>query len=518
MVFMSEAREIRSHFGSDIEQVQRILRANHVDFGTPYDLPAFAQALESNSQLREELTDLAQALTKREKNVSLPTVLNIIAIAAGGPQIAASEEDISQPLSRLDDFLINIGNEDQSKSGNPEQLSSSFPGDDSHPYENHHAIHLASHPSDQQVREEEFSGNEELNTLEPLDHNPSPVGNVFAESLTRLELNSLQMKHYLDSIDQRISRMEPRLESHPAYVAPPSHHPLKHAPEERYSAAIATESLPNPPQEELLLPQQPFEQLNESHELHRLSNSLSDPVEESQPKTFSPLFTIPAVSVLAAGALTLLLYWSTTGNTSSITTHPLTATAVEEPNSSAGLAPASPAPPSERSANTTGLLRKNDAEKPSPKINQPTSTATHNASPTDTTSHAPAATLDENAIADPTVISATASAVPDRTNYSSFSSRPINVSSGVMAANVISAPNPAYPRLARLAHMQGEVVMQAIVSREGTIENVRVIKGHRLLRGAATNAVRTWRYRPFEIAGQPVKVATIISVDFKLKP
>lgn len=66
--------------------------------------------------------------------------------------------------------------------------------------------------------------------------------------------------------------------------------------------------------------------------------------------------------------------------------------------------------------------------------------------------------------------------------------------------------------------MQGEVVMQAIVSREGTIENVHVIKGHRLLRGAAINAVRSWRYRPFEIAGRPVKVATIVSVDFKLKP
>jgi TonB family protein len=64
--------------------------------------------------------------------------------------------------------------------------------------------------------------------------------------------------------------------------------------------------------------------------------------------------------------------------------------------------------------------------------------------------------------------------------------------------------------------MQGEVVMQAIVSREGTIEDVRVIKGHRLLRGAAINAVRTWRYRPFTVSGRPVKVATIITVDFRL--
>jgi len=64
--------------------------------------------------------------------------------------------------------------------------------------------------------------------------------------------------------------------------------------------------------------------------------------------------------------------------------------------------------------------------------------------------------------------------------------------------------------------MQGEVVMQAIISKEGAIEDVRVIKGHRLLRSAATNAVRSWRYRPFLIDGHPVEVATIVTVDFKL--
>jgi outer membrane biosynthesis protein TonB len=58
--------------------------------------------------------------------------------------------------------------------------------------------------------------------------------------------------------------------------------------------------------------------------------------------------------------------------------------------------------------------------------------------------------------------------------------------------------------------------MQAIISKEGTIEDVHVIKGHRLLRSAAANAVRTWRYRPFLLDGQPVEVATTVSVDFKL--
>jgi protein TonB len=85
-----------------------------------------------------------------------------------------------------------------------------------------------------------------------------------------------------------------------------------------------------------------------------------------------------------------------------------------------------------------------------------------------------------------------------------------------MAANLVSASPPSYPKLAGLTHMQGEVVMQAIISKDGTVENLHVIQGHRLLRGAAKNSARTWRYRPYLVNGKPVEVATIVSVDFTL--
>jgi len=98
----------------------------------------------------------------------------------------------------------------------------------------------------------------------------------------------------------------------------------------------------------------------------------------------------------------------------------------------------------------------------------------------------------------------------------SLSNRPVDVSSGVMAANLVSAPKPSYPTLASLTRTQGNVVMQAVISKDGTVEEVHVIKGHRLLRGAAKNAVRNWRYRPYKINGVPVEVATTVSVDFSL--
>jgi len=94
--------------------------------------------------------------------------------------------------------------------------------------------------------------------------------------------------------------------------------------------------------------------------------------------------------------------------------------------------------------------------------------------------------------------------------------RPVDVSAGVMAANLLSAPEPSYPRLATLTRTQGSVEMQAVISKEGIVEEVHVIKGHRLLRGAAKSAVRNWRYRPYKVDGVPVEVATTVSVDFNL--
>jgi TonB family protein len=110
-------------------------------------------------------------------------------------------------------------------------------------------------------------------------------------------------------------------------------------------------------------------------------------------------------------------------------------------------------------------------------------------------------------------------ALPVRTyklSSSPSSNHLVNVSSGVMAANLVSSPKPSYPTLASLTHTQGNVVMQAVISKNGTVEHLHVIKGHRLLRGAAKSAVRNWRYRPYKIGGVPVEVATIVSVDFSL--
>jgi protein TonB len=103
------------------------------------------------------------------------------------------------------------------------------------------------------------------------------------------------------------------------------------------------------------------------------------------------------------------------------------------------------------------------------------------------------------------------------TSYTIGTSRRIGLSSGIMAANLMEWHPPAYPKLASLARVQGPVFLQTIVSERGTVEAVHVIKGPYLLRRAAADTVRTWRYKPYFLNGKPVDVATIVTIDFALR-
>jgi len=93
----------------------------------------------------------------------------------------------------------------------------------------------------------------------------------------------------------------------------------------------------------------------------------------------------------------------------------------------------------------------------------------------------------------------------------------VEVSSGVMAGYVISAPKPDYPTIARVTHIGGPVVVQAVIAKNGSVLATHVLSGHRLLRGAAEDAVRRWRFRPYVMDGHPVEVSTIITLRFKAK-
>jgi protein TonB len=88
--------------------------------------------------------------------------------------------------------------------------------------------------------------------------------------------------------------------------------------------------------------------------------------------------------------------------------------------------------------------------------------------------------------------------------------------SHMMEGNLIRRVQPDYPPIARSARIQGQVVLAAIISKEGRIENLRVLAGHPMLVRAALEAVSQWRYRPYILNGEPVEVETQITVNFSL--
>jgi TonB family protein len=92
----------------------------------------------------------------------------------------------------------------------------------------------------------------------------------------------------------------------------------------------------------------------------------------------------------------------------------------------------------------------------------------------------------------------------------------VRVAPAVMETKLVDSRLPVYPDSAKIQGVEGSVVMQAIISRDGTVKRVHVIQGDSRLRNSAMEAVYKWRYRPYMVNGQPVDVATTITVDFDL--
>lgn len=93
---------------------------------------------------------------------------------------------------------------------------------------------------------------------------------------------------------------------------------------------------------------------------------------------------------------------------------------------------------------------------------------------------------------------------------------PMRVSKGVLAGMLLSPIRPIYPAIARAAGVSGSVVVEAIISRNGTIESLHVVSGPEMLRSAALDAIRTARYQPFRLNGESIEVQTTITVNFRM--
>jgi TonB family protein len=141
----------------------------------------------------------------------------------------------------------------------------------------------------------------------------------------------------------------------------------------------------------------------------------------------------------------------------------------------------------------------------------PASSATSSGSPQEGSK--PASAPDSvNPTAQSPAGSDTPAASPDRGTGSDRVSLPAEIAQSLLVTKIV----PSYPLLARETRVQGEVVLDVDISKEGTIEGLRTLTGHPMLIPAAIDAVRQWRYKPYLLNGEPVPVQTKVIVNFSL--
>jgi periplasmic protein TonB len=92
----------------------------------------------------------------------------------------------------------------------------------------------------------------------------------------------------------------------------------------------------------------------------------------------------------------------------------------------------------------------------------------------------------------------------------------VRVSQGVTQGLLLRRIQPTYPPLAKQARIAGAVVLQAEISKDGSIQNLHVLSGHPMLVPSAIEAVKQWKYKPYILNGEPVEVETTITVNFTL--
>jgi periplasmic protein TonB len=93
---------------------------------------------------------------------------------------------------------------------------------------------------------------------------------------------------------------------------------------------------------------------------------------------------------------------------------------------------------------------------------------------------------------------------------------PVRISAGVAAGQLIAPIRPVYPAIARQARIQGTVIVEATISKEGVVKHARVVSGPPMLAGAALSAIEQARYLPYKLNEEPVEVETTVRVIFSL--
>ena len=494
MPFFLDTQELSQRFGDHISEFGSLLDTNHIRHGSPDNIFEFATILESDHQLRLDLSAMVKSVVQREGDELLLTdMMSIIVASVGGPSFSDMKGDITKPTNALMEFLLGTGCWRQF--GLPLSSTSQNAAPPIRPparAEEPPPPNRISPPVSIPIAGESAEDRDDL-----LD-----ASSKLRQMLTRLEINTLQVERHLESIEQRLGRMEPPPE--PVLARTPSPpEPLLHT----RRADIVSDEITQPFAEGIPV----FEAERSTPSRAVFSHSPHQPQKVDFPSptfayanekgrgivpigVFLALLAIIAASLFAHSAQGRTLLKAGASRVKTVYTlfrsAPTPAAVSPEPGATS---PRQSVPPS---ISTVAPAPGSPEVLPAPPPKSIVATrpgqsvAPNNASP-----------------------NISPNARPD-----SDSAKIRYVSANLMEGYLLSAPRPEYPPLARINHINGSVALQATISKNGFVETLHVTKGPASLRNAAVDAVRQWRYKPYSVGGRPVEVVTTVYVHFTVSP
>ncbi len=373
----------------------------------------------------------------------------------------------------------------------------------------------------------------------PSSSSPTLSRKALDEALLQLERNSRLLRRHLEGIDRRMRRLEPRLQdmSSGTYSNP-------HEDDDPVPSYLPNE------------PDLTFDSAQHRPRAHGKNPRLVLLAEDDDPNDSVPLENyadsgkgisrfgwIALLLLLAAGGIFIVQHWfgsaliqefvprleQTFQQTSDQVANEITrfiATVSphkkNEPAATASSANSSSGRSTNSASNSAPSTPANNPAPASVEQNQPPETAASTPPPPSpqqpllSVTPSSAALPPADSRASRTGLSSENSDYVSPSATAQFSEPPVAVSSAVMQENLVTSRVPAYPQAAKADGVEGPVVMQALISKNGTVDRLHVIQGDPLLRDAASEAVSKWHYRPYTVNGRPVEVATTVKVEFRL--
>ncbi len=542
-----------------VKKLRSLFDMHHVEFGAPANFAGFMQKLVQDRHFAMDFWAFTGTLSKKEGGeLSVEQMLAVIVEGVTGGDIPDGDDGNKVLMDELATLLAGVDLYSPSRVGDAEEVAPT-PAPVSPPQ---HMVSTRftdmteratrSIPEDKIPSPSSAPAPSAPGPVESASIQSSQSSSIAAvqhhidEALMRLELKELELKEHLEDLDKKVSRIEPHLEALESKVN--STERLRSSVEQiEPPATDAFERVVRKPAENPRLVLEPTpEPTIDQHDDPPVPTLLAGYAQQGNHRS-AMVFSVIVLLAIAGGVLLLQRYdlsqWQRYGaavgesvrergsallekihrsdtaqvaaNSASPNAAPNTVAASSPPAAtSSGAADSGTPPPAPNASQPSASAAiPNDPPKPAPEpVTVPAGPTAHAATPL---SEPHARDARPNPRSSRKTSRPTADEAEETANDAQQASA-VSVAPAVMKANLVASRVPAYPEAAKADHIEGPVVVQAFISKDGFVDRVHVIEGNPRLRNAAAEAVQKWRYRPYLLNGQPVEVATTVTVDFKL--